>query len=291
MIVGLPSGIGDCSWAVSKLRHVGPLHYQIADGWPYRTVPYFELLPECAKAEYGEFQYQDIIGFEQQIGMHGPMTWAELSAKGYGRVLIEPNLHLERGKPLADWLPDLPTDFHYPMVTTREHQERAAHLLEGLPRPLWGVSAASYRGSEAWKTWGADEWQDFLRRFHAEAGGTILLLGGSWDDLTSTLADGGYYDIVGKTSVGAMVEVLKCLDGYLGFSSGMGVLNTVLYGKTFMCWPDHQAALSTSWADPVMLENGAYQASLWRKPAEVFGRVKAWLRLPEMEERRALRCG
>lgn len=285
MMIGLPSGIGDCSWAYSKLKHVGPLQYLVADGWPYRTKPWFELLPQCASVEYGTFTYNDILKFEALHNLNGATRWAELTAKGWGAAYIEPNLHLEMGHPLAEWLPDLPTDYHYEMVTQATDQERATALLHDMPRPLWGVSAASYRGSEAWKTWTYADWSEFLKWFRSEVDGTILLMGGFWDDLTSRLAEDGYPDLVGKTSVGAMVEVLKHLDGFIGFSSGLGILNTVLWGKTFMLWPEHQVALSRSWADPEMLDAGSYEASQWVAPDLVAKRVRAWLRVPVPAQR------
>ncbi len=51
MIVGVPSGIGDVSWVYSKLCNVGErLEYEVADGWPYRTTQFLELLPGVSKA-------------------------------------------------------------------------------------------------------------------------------------------------------------------------------------------------------------------------------------------------
>ena len=276
--VCVPSGIGDVSWAYSKLVNVGPLHYEVADGWPYRTVPFMELLPGVASAVYGQFNYQDIVVFEQaaKIGHHP--TWAELNnGRGLERILLEPNRHLEEGKRLEDWLPDVPTSFHYEINARPVDVQRAADLLALYERPWTGISAASYRGSEAWKTWGYAEWSRFLKMLSAEVGGTIILMGGFWDDLTATLEADGYPCTVGKTSVGAAIEVLRKLDFYVGFSSGLGVIRTVLDKNAFMLWPDHQVELSTSWAPPEMLEDQRYAVSLWREPELVWKRVRLWL--------------
>lgn len=288
LTVGLPSGVGDCLWALGKLRHAGPLHYRIADGWPYRTKPWFELLgPDVvASVDYGQFSYTDIVTFEAAQGIGSHTRWGDLASQQWGQLLIEPNQHLEAGRPLADWLPDLPTDYHLPMFTSVEDQERAAKLVASYPRPLTAISAASYRGSEAWKTWGYAEWSPFLKRLHAELGGTILLLGGFWDDLTARIAEeDGYPCLVGKTSMGAMVEVLKHVKHYVGFSSGMGMLHAAMWGKTFLLWPDHQVELSRSWADPVMLDAGTYDTALWRHPDEVWWLCKRWLKRDGHAER------
>lgn len=278
-IIGVPSGIGDVSWMYSKLKHVSKkLEIEVADGWPYRTVPYLELLPNVYRASYGDFQYPQIVAAEVCNGINGKTIWRDLASQEHGRLLLEANRHLEAGKRLEEWLPDLPCDFHYQMLTTAEDTERAHKIIDGLKHPLIGISAASYRGSEAWKTWGFNEWKPFLQWLTTETGGDILLMGGFWDDLTSVLAEEGYRDAVGRTSIGVAVEVLKLLDGYLGFSSGLGVLMTVLDRPTFMLWPDHQVELSTSWAPPDMLATGTYTTSLWREPTLVQRSVKRWLR-------------
>ncbi len=275
---GVPSGIGDVSWAYSKLVHTGKQIYEVADGWPHRTVPFLELLPGVARTSYGPFNFHDIVAFEQTHGYHPNGEWSSIGEKGFGRTLIEPNRWLEMGHRLEEWLPDLPCDFHYPINVSANDATKAVDRLKHLKRPITGISAASYRGSEAWKTWGYAEWSQFLKAWHAEVGGTILLLGGFWDDLTDTLADDGYDSLVGKTSVGTIVEVLRLLDYYIGFSSGLGVLRTVMHKNALMLWPDFQAELSTSWAPPEMLEQGTYMAQLWRDPELVAKRARLWLR-------------
>jgi hypothetical protein len=256
------------------------MNWIVSEGWPARTAPFLKLLQGVHDARYAQFKYEDIIMFESVHGYNnGNGTWKDISTRGFDNIYLECNRHLEAGKRLEDWLPDLPTEFHYPIRICTEDRERALALIENLPRPIWGISAASYRGSEAWKTWGFDEWKLFLRMWQDLAGGTILLMGGFWDDLTHTLAsEESYKDIVGKTNVPSMIHVLEQIDGYIGFSSGMGILRTVLKKPAFMMWPDHQVELSTSWAPQAMLDNGSYVASLWREPRLVFERAKIWYR-------------
>lgn len=272
--IGVPSGIGDVSWMYSKLKHLPPMNWEIADGWPPRTKQFLDLLPQVAESSYGDFTYTDIISFTNAQGSNWPASWAAIN--GASRILFQANMHLEEGKRLEDWLPDLECDFHYDILTTELHKEKAEKALKDHPRPLWGISAASYRGSEAWKTWGYNEWSEFLRKFQAKCGGTILLLGGFWDDLTSSLAADGYPDLVGRTDIGTAVEILKRLDGYFGFSSGLGVLMTVLNRKTMMLWPDHQRGLRNSWAPPKMIDNGSYLALPWLAPDLILTRAKEW---------------
>lgn len=275
---GVPSGIGDVSWAYSKLVNAGRFSYQVADGWPHRTVPFMELLPGVATATYGQFNFGDIVAFEGMHGYHPNGKWADIDKLGFGVTLIEPNRHLEMGRRLEDWLPDLECNFHYEINVPEEDRIKARNKISNHPKPWTGISAASYRGSEAWKTWGYKEWSPFLKEWHAETGGTIFLLGGFWDDLTDTLADDGWTSLVGKSNVGTVVAILDLLDYYIGFSSGLGVVRTVLRKNAFMLWPDFQAELSTSWAPYEMIESGEYVAQLWRDPTLVIKRARRWLR-------------
>lgn len=275
----VPSGIGDVSWIYSKLKCLGKNLWTVADGWPHRTAPFMNLLPQVERAEYGQFQYSDILRMEDHHGIVNGCTWKDVERLDIMNMYIECNRHLEAGRRLEDWLPDLPTDFHYNICIDDAERNRASRLLANIPRPIWGISAASYRGSEAWETWNLEAWQDFLERWEALAGGSVLLMGGFWDDLTSALSENGrYHNIVGKTNVPTMISLLEQIDGYIGFSSGMGILRTVLTKPAFMMWPKHQVELSTSWAPREMLEDGRYIASQWMKPREVFALATSWHR-------------
>jgi ADP-heptose:LPS heptosyltransferase len=84
---------------------------------------------------------------------------------------------------------------------------------------------------------------------------------------------------VGTTSFGGAVEVLRGLDGYIGFSSGLGHVAAHCCGTpVFMLWPDHEQPLSTSWVDPELLANGFYVPSKWLDPKAVWAKAKLWLR-------------
>mgnify|MGYP001574133156 FL=1 len=251
---------------------------QIADGWPFRTVPYVQL---CGiDASYGAFNYQQIMVNER---LNGLQTWKDVQQLPAGAVLIQPNQNLEKGRRLEEWLPDLPCNFHYPLGTTVHDTVIAGALLAAVPQPRVGISCASYRGAEAWKTWGRTEWVDMLRRMQKE-GWHPILLGGFWDDLTHAVAcELQLPDLVGKTSIGEGVEVLRLLDAYVGYSSGLNVIRTVLDKPAMALWPDHQVELATSWVPPEMLTSGRYSWSLWRPVDEVWPVVRSFLTLCDQE--------
>ena len=273
-------------------------HIEVADGYPRRSHQYLELLP--FEYSYGPHQYPMILAFEQMAGLSvdagDTPTWAKAKAIGSERVFIQPNRHLEFGRPLAEWLSDIPeseTYFHYPLVTTEAHKARAHKLLapaRASGKPLIGISCASYRGSEAWRTWDREEWVKCLSAIIGE-GWTPVLIGGSWDDLTSAVFDtleekhpDAIFSVVGKTHFGEVTEMLRSFDSYFGYSSGLNVIRTVLNKPAMALWPDYegfsQEALSRSWAPPHMQEweSGRYIARLWRPFPEVWPTLKRYLR-------------
>ena len=274
--IGVPSGIGDISWIISKLINAPDCKFvvEVADGWPYRSEDYVKLL-DPQKFEwggYGGFEYRDIVGFEK---LNPYNSFKDIVDAGFGRYLIQPNFHLERGKALAEWLPDLPTSYQYPL-NTKEFAGTALARIKHIPRPILGLSAASYRGAVAWKTWERDQWKELIARVLKNTNMQVLLMGGGWDDLTRSLENihPRVFSVVGQTSFGEAVEIHKSLSGYLGFSSGLGIIRTVLGLPTYMLWPDHQQALSTSWADPQMISEGSYIATSYMDVMGVWNVLK-----------------
>ena len=288
----VPSGIGEFQWAWTKYGNTGDRFAILGlDGAPRRLHQFCELHPAVAAFAYCGFDYSTIRGFQQ---MHGLDTWAAVTSQ-FGLdgslCMLACNPHLEAGKPLATWMPDLPTTYRYPLTTTDAHRQVAAQYLRHTHPGdvLIGVSCASYRGAAAWKTWGDVEWTAFLRRVQqATPAARFVLLGGAWDDLTAAvfdeasrlrwLTDARGLPPIGRTTFGAAVELLKALHGYIGFSSGLGhVACHCCNCPTFMLWPGHEQRLSIAWVDPELLESGFYVPSSWLSPSEVFHRVKPWL--------------
>lgn len=284
MIIGVPSGIGDISWVISKLINSSEwndIKFEVADGWPYRADQYLSLLGK--DAVYGDFSYQDIVVFqnvwEQKLGRS--LRWDDIVASGASRFLLQPNHHLEKGLPLKDFLPDLETSYHYDLKLPEASQwvSWAETLME--TEDWIGISAASYRGHKAWKTWGLKEWSELCKILIAQ-GFKLCFLGGSWDDLTMSLAQSIRPNVcinaVGKTSFGEACALHRFCKFYIGFSSGLGIIRTVMRLPTIMLWPEHQKLLSTSWADPEDIESRLYIALEYTTPRDVYNALAEQLR-------------
>jgi hypothetical protein len=305
MRVIVPAGIGDWSWIWSKLYSVRNeiTSVRIVDGAPRRTREYVQacgIHDADYDLEITGGQYQFILATESALGYAWTSrpTWAEIQF--HDPLLIEANQHLEAGYKLADWLPDLPCFYHYPLYVSDEDKQKAhqitvrtitgdryssGHRMKD--GPVVGISCASYKGSEAWSTWKREEWIDFLKRVMV-LGWRPIMVGGSWDDLTYSVAcELDLPSTVGKTSVSQMIEQMGLLDAYIGFSSGMNVIRTVLNKPAFALWPSNdrvdQQQLSTSWVPPEMLESERYVGVTWRPVKDVWPVAKRFLNRCQQE--------
>ncbi len=317
-----PSGIGDWSWMWSKLVNVKDeiSAIRIVDGAPRRTKDYvhacgvkdadYDIDVKNDRGDIVEHamigrDYMKILQIEGILGLDfsSRPTWAkvrEVAGRPDAVIPLEANRHLEEGWPLADWIPDLPPVYHYPLYVTDEDRATSKKFTQGAIEgdrfgpghpmkegPVVGISCASYRGAEAWQTWGKTEWCDFLKRV-MEIGWRPLLVGGAWDDLTTVIAcELDLPFTVGRTSVPQMIEQMNHIDSYIGYSSGMNVIRTVLNKPAFALWPANsrcdQSRLMWSWAPPHMIQDGRYQAITWMPVDDVWPVAKSFLRRCEKE--------
>jgi hypothetical protein len=290
----VPSGIGEFQWSWTKYLNVADEDFCILglDGAPRRLHQFCELHPRIKAFGFTTaFDYTSIRAWQKEFKLD---TWESVRSQfDLGQmVALACNPHLEAGRPLAEWMPDLATTYRYKLELSEEHRRIAQRYLltKRHDDVLIGISCASYRGADAWKTWHATAWLEFLGLIQKEVpNAKFVLIGGSWDDLTASvydedsglrwLTDSRGLPPTGRTSFGAAVALLEGLDGYIGFSSGLGHVAAHNCGTpVFMLWPEHEDALMTSWVDPELLENGSYVPSHWHSPTEVFRRTKQWLR-------------
>lgn len=291
-VLVVPSGIGEFQWAWTKYLNTGERFVILGlDGAPRRLHQFCELHPQIDAFAYCGFEYSQIRAFQKY---HELDTWDSVQKKfALGSLaMLACNPHLEAGKPLAAWLPDLPTTYRYNLYLSQLHRDSAGQYLahSEVSDVLIGISCASYRGSAAWHTWGLEEWRGFLRMIQHEVPEVrFVMMGGSWDDLSADvfdktpevrwLTDRRGIPPIGRMSFGSTACLLHALDGYIGFSSGLGhVACHCCNTPTFMLWPEHEQLLSTAWVDPELLANGFYVPSRWLEPETVFQRAKGWLR-------------
>ncbi len=268
-------GIGDISWIYSKLVNADTdFDLVIAeDEKTKRALPLTDLLPKVRSAEYGSMS--DYLPLSKcENALFADYQAAESAGK---RLFVSANNYLETGQRLEGYLPDLETDFHYPINTSADDQARAATLLPS-NNVYFGIYTSSSEGARNWNGWSAHEWTDFIRRIkQAHPHVVFVLIGAGWDrDLSRELAqilisDRIYHvNLTGKTSLGVSIECLKRLSYFAGYASGMGILSNVLNMPQLMLYPNHLKKLMHAWPCPYTLANGQHHCMTWGRPVDAF---------------------
>jgi len=289
-VFSVPSGIGDISWMYSKLMNIpevadGSMKMEvlIADGWPYRALPFVQLLPLVSASDYGNHEYDEIVTFEKFHKLdYRKTTWDQVRKMGFGMYFMQNNHFLEEGRRLEEWLPDLPANFHYPMKVTEDDSKVADRLLEKKDRaPIVGIFGSSKRGVKLWKGWLADEWFEYISLLHQNYDCQFLLMGAQWDheimdeiQFLLTKVKIPFINVVGKTSISVAIELMKRLNYFTCFSSGLNVLATIVKTPCCTMWPEFQDGLRYRWAPTDLIASGDYRAYIWTEPRTVFRSIK-----------------
>lgn len=277
--IKVPAGIGDNIWLLQKLVHTGErFHFELPDGKPQRGHQIFELLPEVAAS------YTYVPGLSYKILSTNNIqrfrkSWEQIDADNF---YLSANEHLEKGHRLEKFLPDLPTAYRINWFTTYGDMKKAQNLLpwgtkEKPAKPDYiGIYCSSYAGSRNWGTWGRDEWVSLICEMKKRNPGFIfVIIGARWDaDLTVDVMSGlefegvEYINTIGEP-LPVVVEILKRLDYFIGFPSGLSILNETLGKRTFMFYAEQIKGIMGTWADPARIENKDCTEMLFCEPEEV----------------------
>src|SRR5437016_5616600 len=133
----VPGGIGDISWVCSKIKHLPAMlgkQVILTSGSKelpavlHRAHTFIDLLPEVHWGGYLP-QRESWDSVSQCLPSEWPdyMGWGPFHQKR--PVNLSANMHLEMGRKLRDWLPMLPTDYHYDLKFTPEHEQASAKFL------------------------------------------------------------------------------------------------------------------------------------------------------------------
>ena len=195
-------------------------------------------------------------------------NWEQL--KDLNSFHLSINSHLESGKRIEDFLPDLGIDYFPKWVTGVD----ASSLPDG---ELIGIYGSCYAVNRHWNFWIEDDWMKLIRRKAKDnPNATFVVIGAAFDlDLGSKIIakcreEGiNVYDCIGK-SLGFVVEVMKRLDYFYSFPSGLGILAASVKCPTLMFYPPHLKDMMKSWAHPDSIESGLFRESLFCTVEEAY---------------------
>lgn len=272
-------GIGDISWVLSKLATTGEMFDLVIalDKKTSRSLPLAGLVPFINSVRQGTMEDYYVLS---QVGNAKWSDYMDAREKGQ-ELYITANPWLEKGNRLEGYLPDLDTDFHYPIRGTVDEVAWAESKLVPCAKHF-AIYVSAKGGIDAWSGWYEYEWAEFIRFVHNTFPGTAFyLIGAGWDrDMQAAVnrildIEGvEYVDTVGKTSLGKAVELIRRMDYFAGFASGMTILADVMKKPVLMLYPDYLADLMYSWPCPVSMATGSYIGMAWRRPIEVFTAVR-----------------
>lgn len=270
-LIRVCTGIGDNIWLAQKLlSQKEKFHFHMSDAQPQRGKQLFDMLPQlAASCTYVKgLSYQNIFNASNQFSTK---KWSEIKDKDFALSI---NHHLESGKRIEEFLPDLPTKFKIKYT----HDYNSIDYIEG---PSIGIYMSAYSMARNWDSWGPREWFDLIQKIHAENKRvTFYLIGAEWDvdlgkDVIKILTENRipFVSTIGK-SLPYVVGLMKLFDYFIGFPSGMPILNESLGKDTFMFYPKHLKPMMYTWADEKRIKEKNYMASLFCSPLEAFIMIK-----------------
>lgn len=246
------SGIGDTCWMLQKLQNwkpPQPIHFHVVDGMPRRTLPFLEMVPWLGGASYSRVTTREVLNGSV------PATATPDDLARWGRNMNRPqplqcNTHLEDGKDLRTWLPDLRTSYRLNLDIPKASQERAIAWRQGAFRYAV-VYAASKAGSRNWNGWDALAWADGIKHISQRVD-RVLLVGAEWDrDLADEICKlrPEAVNLIAQTSPADVAALCQKAALVMGFPSGIPILSTLLGTPTFMFWPSHLERMMYAWVD------------------------------------------
>jgi ADP-heptose:LPS heptosyltransferase len=262
--LSVPPGIGDISWVYSKVADLAKereIGFRICSNPPKRSSDYVDLLPNIKNLGYTGGHFPDIKGRlltkEENI--------ADLPDGQYAVFL---NNMLEQGAKLADIFPSMPTKYHYEMNVPDRCKIAAAEYLSSMDgTPKIGFYASSNAHRSEFQFWTPGEWAIFVgtvASMYPKA--SLIAIGASYDDRSyetyGVLKHNGanVTSVLGQTDIGTTLEIIRGLDFFFAFPSGLGILADVIDTPCQMWyWPGKiTERFINSYADPKNVESGRH---------------------------------
>jgi len=276
-LIRVPTGIGDNIWLAQKLvNQKEKFHFQLSDAQPQRGKQIFDVLPQItASCVYTPgLSYQNIYNASKQFLNK---KWSDIKDKDFALAI---NHNLENGKRIEEFLPDLKTSFRIKYdIGVYDTEDAGFDIRPGTSRI--GVYTSGNHMNKVWNGWNSREWFDLLQKIYAEKPNTVFyIIGAKWDlDLGSeliTLLESNNIPAVNVIDqpLGYCIGLMKLLDYFIGFPSGMPILNESLGKDTFMFYPEHLKPMMYAWADEKRIKEKKYMASLFCSPLEAFIMIK-----------------
>jgi ADP-heptose:LPS heptosyltransferase len=200
--------------------------------------------------------------------------------------MLQANRHLESGRRLEDWLPDMETDWHIAdRFRFTSHEVREAIEFERSHGPY----CLFYLGPEAGNTtsghnrgafWTPQDWGLLARHFR-ELGLKIVVVGAAYDQsyFEKYVAQhlGECTNMIGKWTIGQTFSAVQRARCVIAYQSGIGIFAVYLGVPTACCWRPYgdsiapnafvsfKEEMASAWAPHDALASGRYLPAIYTK--------------------------
>lgn len=273
--ITVPAGIGDFLWLAAKLLNTGErFNIIMPNGSPQRGHQVMDLLPDLVASH----TYAPNLSYEilKEKNMQSKKRfWRDIGEKDF---YLSANLHLETGNRIEDFFPDLETSYRMKFTTSEADKIKSVQLLPGGPKYI-GIYGSAYRNArhKHYNGWGPGEWFKLIRRlYNGDEDFVFVIIGAEYDsDLATMLMEEmrmqriPFVNTIGQP-LSTVVEILKQLKYFIGFPSGLSILNEYM-GKNGLMFYGHKiTGIINSWADPERIRSGDIKECLFDTPEVIY---------------------
>lgn len=277
--ITLPAGIGDGLWVLQKLVNTGEkFDFFIPDSSPRRGKPLYDLLPQVANSCTYKAGLSYKILAKNNI-QNKRKLWEQIKENSFS---LSMNAHLEAGRRIEEFLPDLPVSFQMEYATTNNDVYEAALLLPASPKYI-GIYGSAYKNArhQHYNGYGPHEWFNLIKLLYkGNKDFVFVIIGAEYDtDLATMLMELlKEYNIPFVNAMcrplGVTIEILKRLFYFIGFPSGLSILNESLGKDGTMFYGHKIAKIINTWADPERIKNGNIKECLFCEPEKIYDWLK-----------------
>lgn len=269
------AGIGDNIWLLQKLINAKErFAFELPDGKPQRGKQIFDLLPSVsASATYVPGLSYATVDENNIQKAYALFKDIPSSTKDF---FLTCNKHLEDGKRIEEFFPDLDTSFRIDWKTDQYKLNVDTNFPDHTK--YIGIYTSSYSTLRNWGFWNERKWFDLIHMINKlDKGYVFVIIGAMWDiDVVRKLVQLlsahkiKFINTVGEP-LGSVIEIMKRLHYFFSFPSGLGILAPTVGCPVTMYYPEHLKLMMNAWADPKDISSGLYKGCQFCEPHQSYG--------------------
>jgi ADP-heptose:LPS heptosyltransferase len=265
------SGLGDfCFIAQKIINQPEKFDWVFPASQPRRAFQLEEVLPQLINS----VSHEEKLTYRNIASRNHLGKW---SAAKKQKFFLSANEHLESGKRIEDFLPDLDTSFNIPFQNIPDMELTT----DG---PTIGIYTSAYSMARQWNGWGHIEWLNLINKLlEVNKDYRFVIFGASYDvGIVEKIAENllpHQYRIMKDRPLSEVIAVMRKLEMAICFPSGIPIIHELCGGKrTIMLYPSHLKKMMNTWADPERIKDGRYKGCQFCPPEQIFDWIKTnWL--------------